>query len=95
MREAVLAAEQVEELFSDIRQLGTDVLLMQRSSRMAPTDVSQADAGQNLEVAKTSLLSGRVARVQIRYRWQNSLWIDTLEAKPDGYRIIRIAHAGR
>ncbi|APZ93886.1 hypothetical protein [Fuerstiella marisgermanici] len=94
MREAILAAEQVEELFADIEQLGTDILLMQRSSRTAQANVSQADAARNLQVAKTSLLSGGIARVQIRYRWQDTLWIDTLEAKPGGYRIIRIAHAG-
>lgn len=94
MREAILPAEQVEELFSDIEQLGTDVLLMQRSSRTAQANVSKADAARNLQIAKTSLLSGVIQRVQIRYRWQGTLWIDTLETKTDGYRIIRIAHAG-
>ncbi|HQX48455.1 MAG TPA: hypothetical protein PLR25_01020 [Planctomycetaceae bacterium] len=92
MREALLSAEQVEELFSDIEQLGTDILLMQRSSRAARANVAAANAAKNLQIAKTSLLSGAIARVQIRYRWQDTHWIDTLEVKPDGYRIVRIAH---
>lgn len=93
MREALLSREQVEEVFSDIEQLATDVLLMQRSSRTAQASVSQADRSHNLQVAKTSLLSGSLARVQIRYRWQGALWIDTLEAKPGGFRIVRITHS--
>jgi len=93
MREALLSAEQVEELFSDIEQLGTEILLMQRSSREARANVANIDTARNLQIAKTLLLSGTIARIQIRYRWQDTLWIDTLESKPDGYRIIRIAHA--
>lgn len=96
MREAVLSPEQVSELFSDIEELGTDVLLMQRRSSAARdrATASLTNTANQLEIARTSLLSGKIPRVQIRYRWQDSLWIDTLEAKPDGFRIIRIAHAG-
>jgi len=92
MREALLSGEQVSELFSDIEQLGTDILLMQRSSREARANVANADTSRNLQIAKAALLSGTITRIQIRYRWQDTLWIDTLESKPDGYRIIRIAH---
>ena len=92
MREALLSAEQVSELFSDIEQLGTDILLMQRSSREARANVANTDTSRNLQIAKTAILSGTIARIQIRYRWQDTLWIDTLESKPEGYRIIRIAH---
>jgi len=92
MREALLSAEQVSELFSDIEQLGTDILLMQRSSREARANVANADTARNLQAAKTALLSATIARIQIRYRWQDTHWIDTLEVKPDGYRIVRIAH---
>lgn len=95
MREALLSAEQVDDLFSDIEQLGTDILLMQRTSRAARADACNTDTTRNLQIAKTSLLSGTIARVQIRYRWQDTLWIDTLESKPDGYRIIRIAHVSK
>ena len=95
MREALLSAEQVAELFSDIEQLGTEIMLMQRSSRAARANVATADAAANLQIAKTSLLSAAIARIQIRYRWQDTHWIDTLEVKPDGYRIVRIAHIGK
>ena len=92
MREALLSAEQVSELFADIEQLGTEILLMQRSSREAPVNVTNADTAKNLQLARAALLNGVIARIQIRYRWQDTLWIDTLESKPDGYRIVRIAH---
>lgn len=96
MREAILSKEQVDELFADIEGLGTDVLLMQRRTAAARdrATASPANTANNLQIARTSLLSGKIPRVQIRYRWQDSLWIDTLEAKPEGFRIIRIAHAG-
>lgn len=93
MREAILSREQVEDVFSDIEQLATDVLLMQRSSRTAQTNVSKADSSSNLQVAKASLLSGSLARIQIRYQWQGALGIDTLEAKPSGFRVVRITHS--
>lgn len=92
MREALLTIEQVEELFTDIRNLATDVLLMQRSTGAQRATASRAETIEQLVLAKTSLLSGRVKRVQIRYRWQDSLWIDTLSSQPEGYRLIRIAH---
>ncbi len=93
MREAMLSAEQVTEVFSDIEQLATDVMLMQRSSRSASTSVSKADTSRSLQVALTSLLLGAIPRVQLRYQWQGALWIDTLEGKPSGYRLVRITHS--
>lgn len=93
MREALLSAEQVSELFADIEQLGTETLLMQRSSREVRANVTSADTAKNLQLAEAALLTGVIARIQIRYRWQDTLWIDTLESKPDGYRIVRIAHS--
>ena len=85
MREAVLGRDQVHELFADVEAHATEVLLMQR--RGAPTS-------QSLSVARSALLGGDLPRIQIRYRWQGSLWIDTLESRPDGYRLVRIAHRG-
>ena len=95
MREAVLSSEQVAHLFSDIEALGTDILLMQRASRSARATGSTATSKEQLQLARTSLLAAAITRLQIRYRWQDTAWIDTLEAKPDGYRLIRIAHRER
>lgn len=95
MREALLSPDQVRQLFADIEQLATDVLLMQRaSSRGARATASKATSAAELSTAKEAVLSGSVTRLQIRYRWQDAAWIDTLEFRPDGFRLVRISHAG-
>ena len=92
MREATLSKEQVITLFSDIEQLATDILLMQRMTGAQRADASKADSSTKLELAKSALLSGLVPRMQIRYRWQDQQWIDTLKRQDDGFHIVRIAH---
>jgi len=92
MREAMLSSDQVAQLFADIEALGTDIVLMQRSTRTARATGSAANSSENVRTARTSLLSGSITRLQIRYRWQDKSWIDTLETTADGYRLIRIAH---
>ena len=91
MREATLSAAQIKSLFSDIGTLATDVLLMQRH---AGTQRAQAGSGDDdkLPLAQSALLSGTVERIQIRYQWQEMLWIDTIGKTPDGFRLVRIAH---
>lgn len=92
MREAVLTPGDVEQLFADIEQLASDVLLMQRSTRAARAVASRAETSERLGAAKRGLLSGELPRLQLRYQWQDTAWIDTLETRPDGFRLIRIAH---
>lgn len=97
MREARLSEQQVRQLFSDIESLGSDILLMQRSSRAQRVSASRATAStattaEQLRTAQDSLLSGKVPRVQIRYQWQEANWIDTLELRDDGVRLVRISH---
>lgn len=65
---------------------------MQRSTGAQRASASRAETVSQLEVAQASLLTGKIQRVQVRYRWQESQWIDTLSTQPDGYRLIRIAH---
>ena len=92
MREAILTPQQVQDLFADIAEVATDVLLMQRSSSASRATASKAETSQSLMIARNALLAKDLPRIQIRYRWQDRLWIDTLELKPEGYRIVRIAH---
>jgi hypothetical protein len=92
MREALLTKEQVRQLFSDIESLASDILLMQRSARSQQASASRATTAEQLRTAQESLLSGNVPRVQIRYFWQETNWIDTLEARDQGVRLVRIAH---
>ncbi|MFT4558047.1 MAG: hypothetical protein ACI92S_003421, partial [Planctomycetaceae bacterium] len=107
MREALLSEEQVRQLFADIESLGSDILLMQRSERSQRATASKATASkataskataskattaEQLRTAQDSLLSGSVPRVQIRYHWEEANWIDTLEGRDDGVRLVRISH---
>lgn len=92
MREATLSVEQVTALFDDIAALGTDVLLMQRTAGARRAETSKADTKTKLEAAKLSLLSGQIPRLQIRYRWQDQNWIDTLKRDTDGFHVVRIVH---
>ena len=94
MREAVLSDDQVLALFRDITMLASDILLIQRSTSARPDAAQRAESSQ-LEAARDALLSGNVQRVQVRYRWQESLWIDTLATQPNGFHLVRIAHRDR
>lgn len=92
MREAVISDDQLKSLFTDIGQLATDVMLMQRTTGVRRASVASVDTVKNLEHAQAALLTGSIQRVQIRYRWKNSLWIDTLKREPNGFHLVRIAH---
>lgn len=92
MREAVLSAEQVIALFADVGGFATDILLMQQSSATSKANASRLNSVDQLNLAKTALLSGEIKRVQIRYHWQNTHWIDTLKRDQNGFKLVRIAH---
>lgn len=94
MREALLSEEQVRQLFADIEALASDIRLMQRSARSlrATATASKATTAEQLRIAQETFLSGTVPRLQIRYHWQAANWIDTLERRDNGVRLIRITH---
>lgn len=94
MRAAVLSTDEVAALFADIGQFGSDVQLMQRANDSSRATATTAKMGEQLELAKLALVTGTVPRLQIRYRWDGSLWIDTLKTQPDGFHLVRILHAG-
>jgi len=88
MHEALLNASDVASLFADLGQHATAVqLIARRSVGVAP------DQSEKLSAARDQLLDGTVRKLQIRYQWDSSRWIDTLERQPDGFRLVRIQHA--
>ncbi|MBL9082678.1 MAG: hypothetical protein JNK76_12770 [Planctomycetales bacterium] len=95
MREALLSPEQIRELFADIETHAVDILLMQRSPGAARASASRATTTGQLAAARDSLLAGTVPRIQLRYRWDNTDWIDTLENRDTEFRLVRIAHRAR
>lgn len=94
MRESQLTKEQVQQLFSDIDLLASDVLLMQRLPNAQRTSANAVASADQLKTTMISLVAGTIARVQIRYRWEESNWIDTLERSDNGFRLVRIQHRG-
>jgi hypothetical protein len=92
MCEAVLSEEQVRQLFADLEAVASDVHLMQRLAGAARATPSAASSAEQLHAAQQSLLTGAIARCQIRYQWQGIHWIDTLERRDAGVRLVRIAH---
>jgi hypothetical protein len=92
MCEGLLSVEQVRQLFSDIESLASDVLLMQRLPNAQRATTPGLSTPEQLRAAESTLLSGAIPRVQIRYHWEAVNWIDTLERRDDGIRLVRIKH---
>lgn len=92
MREALLSAEQIRQLFADIGELGENILLMRRTAGSRRAAGAEATSPADLLAARDALLNGQVPRLQIRYRWRDADWIDTLEARESAFRLVRIAH---
>ncbi|QDS98798.1 hypothetical protein [Adhaeretor mobilis] len=87
MHEALLNAGEVTSLFSDLAQHATAVqLITRRGAGVTP------DQSEKLAAARDQLLDGTVRKLQVRYQWDSSRWIDTLERRPDGFRLVRIQH---
>lgn len=96
MREAMLVRAQVDELFSDVADFASEIQLMQRAAgRSKRATGENVNTHDQLRWAKTAILSGQITRLQIRYRWNDALWIDTLSADDRVFRLIRIRHPGQ
>ncbi len=93
MCEGLLSEEQVRQLFSDIESLASAVLLMQRLPNAQRATTPGLSTPEQLRAAETTLLSGAIPRVQIRYHWGAVNWIDTLERREGGIRLVRIKHS--
>jgi hypothetical protein len=90
LREAMLSRDEIASLFDDIQNQGTDITLMQRPS--SQTTRSNLDTNSTLAAAKIAFLRGDIKRLQIRYRWRELLWIDTLEQQGQAARLVRVSH---
>ncbi|MFT4547208.1 MAG: hypothetical protein ACI9UA_001722 [Pseudoalteromonas tetraodonis] len=89
LTESVLDAGQIENLFRDIGALTQVVEIIPKHGRR---DYVDDTASLDLEAAQERLLDGSFRGLQIRYRYDGSLWWDTLIGHPEGFRIVRIRH---
>lgn len=88
MSDAVLDDEQLAALFRDLRQfVEVDEIILK-------TGPGRADDQQQPTLNEAeSLLAERLVRgVQIRYRYDDAHWMDTLMPVAEGVRIVRIRH---
>ena len=80
-----LNPDEVEALFADLK-LGAEVTHVQ--VKMA-TGKGAADSKMTLTEAHELLRLGQVAAIQIRYRYEQQDWCDTLMVLPHAVRIVR------
>ena len=92
MRECMLSEEQVKQLFADVETLASDIRLMQRLPNAQRASAPTLTTSEQLRAVQGNLLAGSIPRVQIRYHWEAVNWIDTLERRDDGIRLVRIRH---
>ncbi len=94
MREAQLRLDEVLELLNDIETHATEIQLLQREQSLVSNRVHN-NPKEGIERAMQALSHASIARLQIRYSWQDALWIDTLETTSNGFRLVRIEHRSR
>lgn len=80
----------LNQLFEDV---GTHTEIIEIIPKHAPGYVEENPATLQLAEAYQLLTSGQLRGLQLRYRYQEKTWWDTLIPLPGGlFRIVRIEH---
>jgi len=82
--------EALAALFRDLENSASDVQLNRGGPSQNP--LGKQPTADQLRAAHQALREGSLNRLQIRYRWEGALWIDTLQRVDREYRLIRVAH---
>jgi ferredoxin-type protein NapG len=72
------------------RDLSAAAQITQVRCKQAPGQRAEP-AARTAEEALALILAGHVRGVQVRYRYEEQDWCDTVLAKGDGYRVVRVA----
>ena len=88
LNQAVLDGPTVDQLFSDVAQCTQVVEII---LKQAPCEYVGQEA-VTLETARQLLQSGAIRGAQIRYRYENAEWWDTLIRVGNEIRLTRIRH---
>lgn len=91
LQQTVLDPATLEALFRDL-QACTQVVAVQ-PKLPGPPRMSAGLPPLSLETARAGLADGSLAGAQIRYRYENGTWCDTLIRRPDGIRLVRICES--
>ena len=88
MSDAVLGDDEVAALMRDLRALTKIDEIIVKSGPGRADDAKQL----TLDDAAQMLFERTVRGVQIRYRYDESLWMDTLMPVAEGIRLVRVRH---
>lgn len=88
MVEGAMDAAMLGQLFRDLAESAT--VLSIREKRGPST--SPSDGSLSLDAIREQLLSGETRAAQIRYRFSEFEWTDTILAGPAGFRVVRCRH---
>lgn len=88
--EAVLTESDLDDLFRDLAACAE---LRHIAVRSAPDQANAIPAPLDLVTARALLDGPEVCDVQLRYIYNEILWIDTLTQRPDGCHLLRVRHA--
>lgn len=85
VRQAVIQSGELLDLFRDVE------LLCELESLRLRGRSDEDERTLTFEEARALVHSGLPGAIQIRYRYEESDWIDTLTPQADGYHLTRIA----
>jgi hypothetical protein len=86
MSDAILGRDELAALFQDYRVCALD---LQIQLKTGPGFVLPHRA-PSLDDAEAMLLAGKIRGLQLRYRFGEQRWCDTLMPLPSGARLVRI-----
>lgn len=84
---SVLDNDMLETLLSDLAKVDRVQVVIRQA---AMEHVREAKAIFDLDQARAALTAGKA--VQLRYRWENAEWWDTLTPSPAGINLVRMRH---
>jgi hypothetical protein len=92
IHQAVLDATMLDQLFFDIEHGAEFLGAVTKGARNAFAAAGPGVALTSVADARAALLSGANVGVQLRYRFAEEEWWDTLLCTPAGVRLVRISH---
>lgn len=88
LNQAVLDPETLDQLFRDIARCTQVLEVIPRFSRQQLVE----HCSISLQQGRKLLRSGEARAIQLRYRYEEAEWWDTLIREREGVRIVRIRH---
>lgn len=86
VQEAVLDDGTLQQLFFDLSQLAQIVEVRLKAAERAYA----TDSAPTLEAARHAVATRDALAVQLRYRYRNAEWIDTILRVDGGFRLVRV-----